>query len=146
MENKEEAKFFSSYGIDPITIFFSRVVVNIILIFTLAIFSGILTIALYSPPVANFAILMLIILTTTLALSAVGAIYTPLVARAKDSPQLLSLLVIPVLIPIFLGAIKAVEDIFNLSVGNAWPWIGLSTIFSLMYLSAGALAASSLYE
>jgi heme exporter protein B len=146
MENKNESKFLSSFGIDQVTIFFSRVVVNIILIFALAVFSGVLTIALYSPPVAHVAILLLIICITTVALSAVGAIYTPLVARAKDAGQLLSLLVIPVLIPVFLAAIKATENIFDLAIGDSWSWIGLIAIFSALYLSAGALAASSIYD
>lgn len=146
MENKNESKFFSSYGIDPVVIFFSRVIVNFVVIFILSIFSGILTIGLYTPPIKNIGVLSLVILSTTLALSAVGAIYTPLVSRAKDSGQLLSLLVIPISIPVFLGAIKATENIFEISVGQAWPWIGLIAIFSVLYLSAGALAASSLYE
>ena len=146
MENKSESKFFSSYGIDPVTIFFARIMINIVVIFVLAIFSGIITIILYSPPIANIGLLLLVITSTTIALSSVGAIYTPLVARAKDSGQLLSLLVIPVLIPVFISAIKATEIIFSISLGNVWPLIGLTTIFSALYLSAGALAASSIYD
>jgi hypothetical protein len=54
--------------------------------------------------------------------------------------------VIPILIPVFIGAIKATQILFDLGIGNAWPWIGLSTIFSFLYLSAGALASSSIYD
>lgn len=146
MENRSESKFLASYGIDPVTIFFARVILNLILILSLAIYSGILTIALYSPPLDHVAILFLIVGVTCVALSAVGAIYTPLVAKAKDAGQLLSLLVIPVLIPVFLGAIKATENIFDLGLGDSWSWIGLIAIFSALYLSAGALAASSIYD
>jgi heme exporter protein B len=146
MENKNETKFFSSYGIDPVTLFFSRVIVNFIVVVALSIYSGILTVVLYSPPIQDIGKLVIVVLVTCLALSSVGAIYTPLVSRSKDSGQLLSLLIIPVLIPVFLGAIKATENIFQISVGEPWPWIGLIGIFSLVYISAGALAASSLYD
>ncbi len=119
---------------------------NAIFIFILSVFSGFLTIALYSPPIKNILVLLLVVLVTTIALSTVGAIYTPLLEKTRDGGQLLSLLVIPILIPVFIGAIKATQILFDLGIGNAWPWIGLSTIFSFLYLSAGALASSSIYD
>jgi heme exporter protein B len=145
-QNRSESKFFSSYGIEPMAIFFSRAIVNAIFIFILSVFSGFLTIALYSPPIKNILVLLLVVLVTTIALSTVGAIYTPLLEKTRDGGQLLSLLVIPILIPVFIGAIKATQILFDLGIGNAWPWIGLSTIFSFLYLSAGALASSSIYD
>ena len=105
--NKKENSFISQFGIDGSTLFLARVAVNTILTGIVAFVSGIFTLLLFSPSINNFGLVILIGTLTTLALSTIGAIYAPMVGKLHDSGQLLSLVIIPILLPALLCAVRS---------------------------------------
>ena len=144
--NARESKFIAQFGIDASIIFFARTIVNFLLTGVITLASGVLVIFLFSPDVSHVAMLIVIALLTTAAISVVGAIYSPLIARLHDSGQLLSLVVIPILLPILLSAIRASEAALDGVLREAWQWTSLVVVFLVLYCAIGALAADSLED
>lgn len=144
--NKRESKFISQFGIDGSTLFLSRVIVNSFLTGIVTLISGIFTLFLFSPDISNPFVLLVIAVLTTVSLATIGAIYSPIVAKLHDSGQLLSLVVIPILLPALLSAIRATEAAIESATREAWQWTSLLAIFTVLFISVGALAADSLED
>ena len=144
--NKNEAKYISQFGIDGSTLFLARVSVNTILTGIVATISGVLTLLLFSPSIGNTHLVFLIGILMTVSLATIGAIYSPLVAKLHDSGQLLSLIVIPILLPGLLCAIRATEAALDSSPRQSLGWITLLAIFTVLFLAAGTMASDSLED
>ncbi len=144
--NKHESKFISQFGIEGSTIFLARTIVNFVLTGIVTIVSGVLVVFLFSPDIENIFAIITIAVLTTLALAAIGSIYSPLVARLHDSGQLLSLVVIPVVLPVLLAAIRGTESAISGATRECWQWTSLIAIFVVLYIAVGALAADSLED
>ena len=130
--NKNESKYISQFGIDGSTLF--------------ATISGVLTLLLFSPSIGNTHLVFLIGILMTVSLATIGAIYSPLVAKLHDSGQLLSLIVIPILLPGLLCAIRATEAALDSSPRQSLGWITLLAIFTVLFLAAGTMASDSLED
>ncbi len=144
--NKKESNYVAQFGIEGTTLFLARVCVNFILTGIVAAVSGVLTLLFFSPTLANLHLVLLTGFLTTLSLATIGAIYSPLVAKLHDSGQLLSLIVIPVLLPALLCAIRATEAALDYSPRQSLGWISLLAIFSLLFLASGTMASDSLED
>ncbi|HMS25298.1 MAG TPA: heme exporter protein CcmB [Acidimicrobiia bacterium] len=144
--NKRESGFIAQFGIDGSTLFVARIIVNSLLTGVVTVTSGLLVVFLFSPDIENIFALIVIAVLTTVSLSTIGAIYSPLIARLHDSGQLLSLVVIPILLPCLLAAIRATEAAMSGATGECWQWISLIAIFVILFGAAGALAADSLED
>lgn len=144
--NKKESKFISQFGVEGSTLFLARVSVNTILTGIVTLISGALTILFFSPEIRNIHLVLIIAVLTTISLATIGAIYSPLVGKLHDSGQLLSLVVIPVLLPGLLSAIRATELALDGSPRQSLSWIGLLFLFTLMFLAAGTIASDSLED
>ena len=64
--------------------------------------------------------------------------------RVRDT--LLPLLLLPVLAPVLIGSTRAFEAALQADAAKAWPWIGLLTIFALVYVGFGAASFGPLLE
>ena len=144
--NKRESRFISQFGIEGSTLFLSRVSVNFVLTAIVTFISGLFTIFLFSPDIANPFALLVIAFLATLSLATIGAIYSPIVAKLHDSGQLLSLVVIPVLLPALLAAIRATEAAISSATRECWQWTSLLAIFVVLFISVGTLASDSLED
>lgn len=144
--NKRESGFIAQFGIDGSTLFVARIIVNSLLTGVVTVTSGLLVVFLFSPDIENIFALIVIAVLTTVSISTIGAIYSPLIARLHDSGQLLSLVVIPILLPCLLAAIRATEAAMSGATGECWQWISLIAIFVILFGAAGALAADSLED
>jgi|GEM_PF-5877453 len=144
--NKKESSYISQFGIDGSTLFLARVSVNAILTGIVALISGALTLLFFSPAINNVHFVLLIGVLTTLSLATIGAIYSPLVAKLHDSGQLLSLIVIPILLPGLLCAIRATEAALDSSPRQSLGWISLLAIFTVLFLAVGTMASDSLED
>lgn len=144
--NKHESRFIEQFGIDGSTLFTARTIVNSFLTGIVTVISGVLVVFLFSPTIENLFPIIVIATLTTIALSAIGAIYSPLVARLHDSGQLLSLVVIPIVLPVLLAAIRGTEAAIGGATRECWQWTSLIAIFVVLYVAVGALAADSLED
>lgn len=144
--NKRESKFINQFGLESSTVFLARVIVNFFLTGIVALTSGIFTIFLFSPDISNLIALFVVAILSTLALSTIGAIYSPIVGKLHDSGQLLSLVVIPVLLPALLCSIRATEAAITNANRESWQWISLLSIFVVLFISTGVLASDSLED
>jgi heme exporter protein B len=144
--HKQESRFISQFGIDASAIFFARTITNILLISVVTLLSGIGVIFFFSPEIDGIGVLISVAVLGTVALSAVGAIYAPLVAKLHDSGQLLSLVVIPIVLPALLACIQATDAALNSAVTESWQWTALLAIFAALFVALGALASDSLED
>jgi heme exporter protein B len=106
-------------------------------------------------------------LAATCGLAAAGTLYGALAAGLRVRDTLLPFLLLPVVVPVLIGATRAFESALQLEfVGNlglvkaceqvlrsggldpseGWPWAGLLAIFALVYTAAGLLAFGPLLE
>jgi heme exporter protein B len=85
----------------------------------------------------------------TTGLAFVGTLYGGLAAGAKGRETLLPLLMLPVVAPVLIGATRATEAAFGTngaSSNEGWPWIGLLTLFAVLFGVGGTLAFGSLID
>ena len=91
-------------------------------------------------------VLMLTLLLATPSLSLIGAIGASLIVGIKNSGMLLSLLILPLYIPILIFATSAVsQSQFNLSINGQLYYLTSILLISLMtspFVSAIALKTS----
>ncbi len=144
--NKKETDFINQFGIDSQKILLSRVLTFFILTMIVALISGAGVFVLFSPDINGIFNLIVVAIFASLAISIIGAIYSPLVTKLQDSGQLLSLVVIPLCIPALLAAIQASESAIDSELSNSWSWIGLIVIFCVFFIAVGLLASDSLEE
>jgi len=59
---------------------------------------------------------------------------------------LLPLLVLPVVAPVLISATQAFAAAYGQASGSGWRWLGLLTVFALLYLVIGIVAFENLLE
>lgn len=101
---------------------------------------------LYSARLDGFALLGLTCVVATAGIAAAGTLYGVLAAGLRVRETLLPLLLLPALAPVLIGATRAFEAAINGATNDGWPWIGLLTIFALVYLGSGVAAFGPLLE
>ena len=85
----------------------------------------------------------------TTGLAFVGTLYGGLAAGAKGRETLLPLLLLPVVAPVLIGATRATEAALGTNdalPSDGWPWIGLLTLFAVVFGAGGTLAFGSLID
>jgi heme exporter protein B len=88
-------------------------------------------------------------LVATTGLAFVGTLYGGLAAGAKGRETLLPLLMLPVVAPVLIGATRATEAALGTNdarPSDGWPWIGLLTLFAVVFGAGGTLAFGSLID
>jgi heme exporter protein B len=85
----------------------------------------------------------------TLGLAFVGTLYGGLAAGTRGRETLLPLLLFPVVAPVLIGATRATEAALgtnDATPGEGWPWIGLLTLFAVLFGVGGTLAFGALLD
>ena len=59
---------------------------------------------------------------------------------------LLPVLLLPVLAPVVIGATRTFGDAFGRVNADGWAWVGLLSVFAVMYTLIGMLAYGQLLE
>jgi heme exporter protein B len=100
----------------------------------------------YSADLSGGLLLACTCLVATVGIAAAGTLYGALVAGMRGRETLLPLLLLPVLAPVLIGATSAFEDAMGVSTVDGWSWLGLLTVFALVYVVFGIVAFGSLLE
>jgi len=85
-------------------------------------------------------------LAATVGIAATGTLYGVLASGLRVRETLVPMLLLPVVSPVLLGATRAWEAAIDGVPGDAWPWVGLLSIFAVLYVAVGMLAFGPLLE
>ena len=133
-------------AIKPAHIFFGKALALFLGIFVLEIFLGVAAFFLYDISVENPALLIVASLLGTIAIASSATTYGILSANLKARETILPLLMLPVLIPVFLGAIRTFDDALGSSTANGWAWLSLLGAFAFIYTVFGSFAFGEILD
>ena len=85
-------------------------------------------------------------LAATAGLASAGTWYGVLAAGLRVRETLLPLLLLPVVAPVLIGATRAFEAALSGTPSEGWPWVGLLSVFALVYTALGLVAFGPLLE
>ena len=130
-------------GLDPAAIFLGK---GIAVAVELLALEAVLTagvIVLFNTSIASIGPLVVAAVAATVGIAATGTLYGVLVAglRVRET-----VLLLPVVSPVLLGATRAWEASIDGVPSDAWPWVVLLAIFAVLYTAIGTLAFGSLLE
>ncbi|HAZ32976.1 MAG TPA: hypothetical protein DCY63_03960, partial [Acidimicrobiaceae bacterium] len=99
--------------------------------------------------ISGLVLLVTSSISATCGLSAVSTIYAGLASGVRGRESLLPLLVLPVASPVLIGATRAAEAAFGAGgavVSEGWPWLGLLSVFAVVFSFGGSLAFGPLID
>jgi len=131
-------------GVDPAARFAATTLASFFLLLAFEIGAGLATVALYSPVLDSWWPLAMLLPLTASGLAMIGTIAGNLVAGLDARTSLAPLLVVPIAVPLLLGAAQATE---GLRVGGGiLRWVLLLAIVDTLLAVAGVLTARPLEE
>ena len=133
-------------GLDPAGIFLGKVLAVTVQLMVLEVLLGIGVAVVYSTHVTGWVLLLAASAVATAGIAAAGTLYGVLAAGLRVRETLLPLLLLPVLAPVLIGSTRAFEAALDGSPSQGWPWVGLMSIFALLYIVAGVFGFGPLLE
>lgn len=91
------------------------------------------------PLVGSIPLLFVIGVLGTLGFSAIGALYGALTMSLRAREVLLPVLILPVTVPVILGAVKATTLVLAGQYTDVRLWIELLVAFDIVFITAGLL-------
>lgn len=91
------------------------------------------------PAGGSVLLLFLIGVLGTLGFSAIGALYGALTMSLRAREVLLPVLILPVTVPVLLGAVKATTLALSGQYGDVRLWLELLVAFDIVFVTAGLL-------
>ena len=124
---------------DPAALYLAKVVTNLAFILVLAAVVVPLTTILFGLNLF-LPILLLIVVLGGAGIAAVGTILSGVTANTRAREALLPILLLPLLVPIILGAVRATALVVD---GRPWSdiqsWIGLLAAYDILFTMVSAL-------
>jgi heme exporter protein B len=133
-------------GLDPAGIFLGKAAAIAAQLLAVEAVLAVGVVVMYGAEVTGVPLLVATIGAATAGLAAAGTLYGVLAAGLRVKETLLPILLLPVLSPVLIGATKAFEAALGGVAADGWPWLGLLTVFALLYLTFGTLAFGTLLE
>ncbi|TML63585.1 MAG: transcriptional regulator, partial [Actinobacteria bacterium] len=127
-------------GLDPAAIFLGKAAAIALELAVLVVLLGTGCVLLFDVQVKSFGVLALASLAATVGVASVGTLYGVLAAGLRVRETLVPVLMLPVVAPVLLGATRAWEAAIDGTPSDAWPWIGLLSVFAVLYVGIGMLA------
>lgn len=137
-------------GLDPAGFFLGKFAAIAVQLLALQVVLGLGVVFLYGTelPTTPSSLLLLaaVVATATVAIAAAGTLYGVLAAGLRVRDTLVPLLLLPVLVPVLLGATRATEAALDRSVDSGWGWCGLLAFFGALYVGFGVMFFGTLLE
>jgi len=133
-------------GLDPAGIFLGKVLSVSIQLLILELMLGIGVAVLYGASISGWFLLIPTVVAATVCIAAAGTLYGVVAAGLRVRETLLPLLLLPVLAPVLIGATRAFEAALNGTPSEGWPWVGLMSVFAVVYMVAGIFGFGPLME
>lgn len=138
-------------GVDASAIFWGKSIALMVQLVVLEALLVLTAVVLYGVEIGawGFVQLCLTVATGTLGLAVVGILYGGLAAGVRGRETLLPLLLLPVVAPVLIGATRATESSFGsagATLSEGWPWVGLLSVFAVLFGVVGSLAFGPLID
>ena len=129
------------YPLSPVAIYWAKLAANAV---ALAVLQGLLIplffLLAHLPLTAHPGELLLIAGLGNLGIAAVGTLLSALASGLGRSGTLLSILALPLMIPVVLAAAEATRLLAEGQLGDAWwRWIQFLGAFAIVFLTAGTV-------
>ncbi len=138
-------------GIDARALFLGKAMalgVQLLVLEVVLLFAAIILYA-QTVPIGSVALLAVTLISATCGLAAVGTLYGGLAAGITGRETLLPLLTLPAVAPVLIGATRATESALGTAgavASDGWPWVGLLTVFAVVFGVGGSLAFGPLID
>ncbi|HUV10982.1 MAG TPA: heme exporter protein CcmB [Acidimicrobiia bacterium] len=133
-------------GLDPAGLFLGKAAAVAVELAVLEAVLAVGVVLLFDVGIASIGPLVLASIAATVGIAATGTLYGVLAAGLRVRETLVPVLLLPVVSPVLLGATRAWEAAIDGALSDAWPWIGLLSIFAVLYVAVGMLAFGPLLE
>ncbi|HEY6531125.1 MAG TPA: heme exporter protein CcmB [Acidimicrobiales bacterium] len=133
-------------GLDPAGIYLGKALAVAAQLLVLEVLLGVGVAVLYTTDVAGWPLLLATVVVATAGIAAAGTLYGVVSAGLRVRETLLPLLLLPVLAPILIGSTRAFEAALGGTPSDGWPWVGLMSVFAVLYVVAGVLGFGPLLE
>lgn len=133
-------------GLPPAGIFLGKVVAIAVQLLVLEVLLAVGVAILYGASLTGWLLLSATAAVATVGISAAGTLYGVVAAGLRVRDTLLPLLLLPVLSPVLIGATRAFEAALGDTPAEGWSWVGLLSVFAVLYVVAGALGFGPLME
>jgi heme exporter protein B len=133
-------------GLDPGGIYLGKTLSIAVQLLVLEVLLGVGVAVLYGTSVTGWILLAMTVLAATASIAAAGTLYGVVAAGLRVRETLLPLLLLPVLAPVLIGSTRAFEAALGGTPSEGWPWIGLMSVFAVLYVVAGIFGFGPLME
>jgi heme exporter protein B len=136
------------YPVSATVIYFAKLAVNVLtLLIVQAVLIGLFIVLLELPIARHFWGLLVVALLGNLGIAAVGTLLSALSLGLRRNTGLITLVVLPVLIPSVVAAAEATRLLGEDQLGPAWwRWIQVLAVFAVIFITAGAVLIDHLVE
>ena len=125
--------------IDPGALYLAKVATNVVLLIVLEIVIVPLAAVLFNLQLFQPALLLTLILGN-IGIASVGTILSAIAARARAREALLPIMLLPLLVPVIIGAVRATGLAID---GRPWeeiqPWMAVMTAYDLTFVVLSTL-------
>ena len=88
--------------------------------------------------------LLLILTLGTLGFAIVGAVFAAMLLKSRSRDVLLPVVLYPILVPLFIAAIKATSAMMEGATGDSWFWIQFLAVYDTIFIIAALWTFESL--
>lgn len=136
------------YPISATSIYFAKLVVNVVTLAAMqTLIIGLLVVISDFPLAVHPWMIMLVALLGNIGLAAVGTLFSAVGISMRRNNGLLSLLVLPVVIPVVIAATQATQLLCENNLNAfCWRWINLLMVFDVIFVAAGAVLIDFIVE
>jgi heme exporter protein B len=133
-------------GLDPAAIFLGKAAAIAVQLALLEALLAVGVVLLFDASLSSIGPLVLATVAATVGLAATGTLYGVLAVGLRMRETLVPVLLLPVVSPVLLGATRAWEAAIDGVPSDAWPWVGVLSVFAVLAVGSGMLAFGPLLE
>lgn len=136
-------------GLDPAGIFLGKALAVFVQLVVLEILTVLGAAILYSTHFSSIGLMIAAAFAASVGLAAAGTLYGALLTGVRGRETLLPLLLLPIVAPVLIGATSAFQAALgtgDVTIAQAWRWVGLLAAFAVAYVLAGIFAFGPLLE
>jgi heme exporter protein B len=117
-------------------LFFGKMIGNLLFVLVIALILIVLLTVLFNVSLID-PLLLLVVLLGSIGFTAIGTLLSSMSVHARARETLLPILLMPVVLPVLIGSVRATTAILNDLPSADWqPWIILLAIGNVIYLGA----------
>ncbi len=138
--DQKSLRNFASGLFDPSGVFLGKACAIAIQLLVLEVFLGVGIILLYGSEVEDLWLLISTGLFACIAVSALGTIFGFLASGLGVRETLLPILLLPLLLPLLIGATRAFDDALGIAAVNGWNWFAFVAGLTVILTGVGVAA------